>query len=91
MACECLTWCRVPDAEANTYGGRFPPSDHHPDCPEYRAERFLSLSVDGEGPRCVCTPAEAEDMQRDADEPYHVEEFMLAPDQVEKLKEFDGF
>lgn len=90
-ACACLTWCRVPDAEPNTYGGKFPPSRHHPECPEYRAERFLALSVDPLGPRCICTPEDAKAMQEDADEPYTVEEYMLAPDQVAAMKEFDGF
>lgn len=91
--CPCIYWCRVPDAEPNTYGGRFPPSRHHPNCPEYKAEPFVVLSLpdDTHGPKCVCTPDEARMMQEDSDEPYAVENVMLAPDQVEALGEFDGF
>lgn len=89
MTCECLTWCRVPE-ESNTLNGRFPISDHHPNCPEYKAEEFAIVEMDGSF--CVCRPSEVADFIDGGEEDqYKITKVMLAPDQVEKLPEFEGF
>lgn len=91
MTCACVYWCRVPDAEPNTYGGRFAMSHHHPDCAEYKAKEYTVLELDGV--RCVCEPCEAKDMLADDDDPsaYKISTVMLTEDQVEALPEFMGF
>jgi len=88
MTCICLTWCRVPHGDN---GENYPMSDHHPDCPEFKLERYVRLAIDEDGPWCICTPKEAEMMEADADEPYIKRDVMLTRDQVEKMPEFDGF
>ena len=88
MTCNCLTWCRVPEGDN---GERYPMSDHHSQCPEFKPERYVRLAVDEEGPWCICTPVEAAMMQEDAEEPYLMRDVMLTPDQVAKMPEFDGF
>ena len=86
--CECITWCRVPD-EGN--GGRYPMSDHHPNCAEFKPERYVVLKADPTGPGCVCEPKAAEQMIADAEKPYIVSDVMLTREQYERMREFDGF
>lgn len=85
--CNCRTWCRVPDAEPG--GGKYPLSDHHPNCEDYKTEPFTRLEHDGT--TCVMEPREAEAMLAESDEQYTVTTVMLTRDQFERMPEFNGF
>jgi hypothetical protein len=72
-----------------TQGGKYPPSEHHPRCPEFIAIPFSVLTLDGTS--CVCTPREAEQIIADDDAPYVLSTVMLTQDQADKMEDFAGF
>ena len=84
--CNCMTWCRVPTEEN---GGKYPLSDHHPKCEDFKRQEFKRVELDGT--YCVMTPAEAEAMLAESDEQYTVSTVMLTRDQFERMPEFNGF
>lgn len=88
--CQCIemAWCRTGE---ETQGGRFPMSNHHPQCEEYHAERYMSVGLGGVC--CMMEPVEAEAMLRDADpeERYEVKNVWLTRDQFERMDEFTGY
>jgi len=92
MTCECLTWCRVPE-EPNTYGGRFQMSEHHPSCPDYKAEAYTVIEYDGSF--CVVPKGQEADFMDvdEGDDPanYKLSTVMLTRDQFDNLPEFMGF
>ena len=89
--CNCMTMCWEPDVI--TENGRWPLPKYHPNCEDYKAEKFIVFISDGI--RCVVTPDDAEDMIKDTDnggiETYQVEEVFISQDQFDNLKEFEGF
>ena len=86
-ACECFTWVRLWE---ETHGGKYPPSDHHPRCKEYRPVTYSRVCVDKTC--CVMQPAEVTDFI-DGNDPdcYQISTVQLTPDQVEKMGDFAGF
>ena len=80
--CECATWARIPR-------DNFPPANHHYDCKEYKAERFVRVIYDGNN--CIMEPDDAADMIADGDGGYQTEDVFMSRDQFDKLPEFDGF
>lgn len=79
--CNCGTWARVPK-------NNFPPSDHHPDCAEYKPEPFARIEHDGT--HCIMEQHEAEAMIAECDG-YTVTQVMLTREQFERLPDFGGF
>lgn len=86
MMCKCVNWCRVFDTENI---GKYPISNHHPNCDEYRLEEFIVVEHDGA--RCVMEPREVEAMLTDYSEEYTMSSVMLTRDQFDRLNEFNGF
>ena len=84
--CNCITWCRVPTADN---GGKYPMSDHHQNCEDFKQEPFTRLEFDGTV--CVMEPHEADAMLAESDEEYTVSTVMLTRDQFERMPEFQGF
>jgi len=84
--CQCMTWCRTHE---ETHGGKYPPSEHHPRCPEHKPEEWAVVSLDGAG--CVMHPDTVADFIEDDPESYTVSKVMLTAYQVANMKEFDGF
>lgn len=87
MACNCITMCRVPDAE--TLGGRYPIPKHAPRCNEFKQEEFTRLECPHGS--FIVEPNEAQALLDDADEEYTVSTVMLTRDQFDNIKEFTGF
>lgn len=84
--CNCMTMCRIPTDEN---GGKYPMSNHHPNCEDFKQEKFTVVEHDGT--RCVMEPQEAEAMLADSDEQYTVSTVMLTRDQFDRTPEFNGF
>ena len=84
--CNCMSWCRIPDEEN---GGKYPMSNHHPNCEDFKQEAFTRVELDGT--TCVMDPMEAEYMISDSEEQYAVSTVFLTRDQFERLREFEGF
>lgn len=80
--CNCGAWARVPK-------DNFPPSDHHPDCKDFKQEPFTRLEYDGSA--CVMEPKEAEAMLAESEEQYTVSTVMLTREQFERMDDFHGF
>lgn len=85
--CKENNWCR--DLSDGTHGGKYPISDHHPACDEYRLEEFTILEHDGV--RCIMEKHEADEVVREGDEEYTVSSVLLTRDQFENIPEFQGF
>ena len=84
--CNCKMWCRIPTDEN---GGKYPMSNHHPDCEDFHQEPFTILEYDGV--HCVMEPHEAEAMLAESEEEYIISTVMLTRDQFEHMQEFEGF
>lgn len=86
-ACVCFTWARLWE---ETQGGKYPPSQHHPNCPQYILKDFAVVCVDGAC--CVMHPDSVDDMIDGNDRSeYEISTVRLTQDQVDNMKEFDGF
>lgn len=85
--CNCGTWARLP--YIGTYDGKYPPPLHHPDCEDYKAERFVRVMYDGSW--CVMEPDDAADMTADSEGGYQTEDVFITRDQFERMPEFNGF
>jgi hypothetical protein len=85
--CNCGTWARLPHQGTHDY--KYPPPDHHPDCEDFKTERFLRVEYDGSW--CVMEPMEASDLIGSGNGEYTTEQVFLTRDQFEKLPEFAGF
>jgi len=86
--CECKenNWCRTWE---ETCGGVYPPSEHAPECDEYKLEEFTVLERDGS--RCVMETAEAKRAIEEDGYEYKVSTVMLTRDQYENMNDFKGF
>ena len=86
----CSLWAR--DFH-ETLGGRFPPSKHSPNCPHYKLEEFIKVSLKVEMTGFICEKWELESaIHQDCDkEEYEVNKIYLTRDQYENLNEFQGF
>lgn len=85
--CNCLTWARLP--EQGTHGGKYPPPAHHPNCEDFKAERFVRVMYDGIW--CVMEVDDAADLIAESEEKYATEDVFLTSDQFERMEEFSGF
>lgn len=86
----CRDYCR----DWHEMAGGLPPSNHAPNCPNYKLEPFFKVTVKGQkGPWCCfATHAQVKDFCGEApDEEYTVETIMMTRDQYEHLDEFEGF
>lgn len=84
--CICGQWLRSWD---ETAGGKYPPSNHAPGCPEHKLEPFSVLDLDGT--RCVLEPREAEQMQADDPGAYTASVVLLTRDQFDSMPDFGGW
>ena len=84
--CNCQTWRRIP--QQGTHGGKYSPPDHHPDCEDYKTERFLRVVYDGT--YCLIEPGDLTDLMGD-EGGYEVEEVFITRDQFDRVPEFQGF
>ena len=87
--CNCKTMCWEPDVI--TQDGRYPLPEHHPNCEDYKTEKFVRVLYDDTP--CVMEPLDAEDFIKDADgnEQYILEDIYITRDQYENMPEFQGF
>lgn len=76
-----------------TYGRKYPASNHSPMCKNYVTKNFFSVTPLGEvGPYCVLESQDAVDDLCDGHpEEYNVQEIQLTQDQFDRLDEFEGF
>ena len=79
--CECMAWARTFE---ETQGGRFPPSNHHPECSKHEKKRYARLEVDG-------TAVIVDFMPDDTEEFCSVSHVYLTEDQFLRLQESTGF
>lgn len=88
VACPCLTWERLWE---ETQGGKYPPSEHHPRCEQFKPLPFVSLELDGVA--CIFSPGDAEQFLADADDAseYTIKNLQLTQDQYEAMPEFEGY
>lgn len=84
-ACEhnCIGWAYIPDG--------LPVSDHHKNCPNYKALRFVTVARDGFG--CVMTPKDASLFLEHVDEPeaYARTNIFMTQDQFDSLSKLQGY
>jgi len=75
-----------------TKNGALPASNHSPNCPNYKVDKFFRVTVKGKkSPACIFeTEAEAKDF-RETPEEYDVTIIEMTRDQFEHLDEFQGF
>ena len=68
-------------------------SDHAPDCPNYKTEKFFRIVPKGQrGPALIVeTQAEVDDTMDGCPEDYDVSEVEMTRDQFSRLGEFNGF
>lgn len=84
--CNCQTLARIPST--GTYDGKYAPPLHHPDCEDYKAERFMRVMYDGTP--CTVEHGDVESLIGEGIG-YEISEVMLTRDQFDALPEFDGF
>jgi len=72
--------------------GGLPASNHSPNCPNYKTEKFFGVTVKGEkGIGCILeTEGEVKDFCESPEE-YDVSVIEITRDQFEHLDEFQGF
>lgn len=80
--CECTAWARIPR-------DNFPIAEHHYDCKEYKAERFVRVISNGAD--CIMEPEEAADMITDWYGDYQIEDVFMSRDQFDRLPDFAEF
>lgn len=80
--CNCIGMGRTFDDELP----KFPPSNHHPKCEEYKQEKFIRISLDGAS--AIFEESEAAEF---TDSEYKKEDIFLTRDQFEKMEEFAGW
>ena len=90
MECICNTWCR-PNGLFETIDGReYPAADHATGCPNRVEKLFKRVEVDGTS--CIIEPSHLNDFLDGGDpSEYKISDVMLAPEQVNRMAEFQGF
>lgn len=86
----CRTW-------SETYGGRFPPSNHAPGCLNFIQKPYCSITLkETTGPSYII-PKEEYKMLKESgadltnEDDYDMKDIFLTEDQYEKLDEFVGW
>lgn len=69
----------------------FPPSDHSPNCPNYKTEKFTRISLDGSSFISEIEEANLFIKELESANEYMIEDVLLTRDQFEKMEEFQGF
>jgi len=86
--CNCGTWARIPSQ--GTHDGKYPPPEHHPDCEDYKAERFVRVIHHGSS--CTMEPHEVDGFIEDGSGgEYKFEDVFLTRYQFNQMHEFNGF
>lgn len=83
--CNCKSMARTPE---ETSEGKYPLSNHHPNCEDFKTEKFYRVTVDNTS--SVFEPKDTLGMFDD-DTEFDIETIYITRDQFEKLPEFTGW
>ena len=89
--CNCLTMCRVPEAE--TEGGRWPMPTHAKNCEDFKQNRYIRL-FDDDGNSFIDFVDKMHEFMRSMEFKagnFKSEDIYLTIDQFNKLDEHTGF
>jgi hypothetical protein len=72
-------------------GGKYQPAFHHPNCEDFKLEKFARVEFDGQF--CVMEMHELDSFMSEADEPEQckVSTVEITRDQFERMPELNGF
>lgn len=88
--CNCLGWAR--DYSECAHLPRWiKPSQHHPNCEDYKLNKYQRLIIPAAGLRLIDTPEHIAEMIPEDDTPYTIEYVDLTQDQFESIPEFEGY
>lgn len=76
---------------SETNGGKYPASNHSPNCEHFKQETYYEIKPKGEsGPWCIVEERDVKDITSGSEE-YDVVPVLLTKDQFEHLDEFKGW
>ena len=85
--CNCKDWVRCGE---ETQGGKYPRSEHHPRCEDFKTERFVIIVYDGTA--CIVEPEDAEALiGYSVGYGFSMSDVMLTRDQFENIPDIEEF